>query len=69
MLAFVILFILDPFAANELQVTPLARLLLEGGIVLVVYVGGLITIKPLTPQDMDLLRSALRKFRSPSSER
>jgi hypothetical protein len=61
----VVLFALDSFAANALQVSPLSRILLEAGVFVVVYTGGLIALKPLTPQDLDLLRSALPpRFRS-----
>ena len=61
----VILFTFDSFAVNAIQVTPLGRILLEGGAFVVVYAGGLIALKPLIPQDIDLLRSALpSRFRS-----
>jgi O-antigen/teichoic acid export membrane protein len=61
----VILFTFDSFAANALQVSPLSRILLEAGVFVVVYAGGLIALKPLIRQDIDLLRSALPpRFRS-----
>jgi hypothetical protein len=64
-LAGAILFTFDSFAANALQVSPLCRILLEAGVFVVAYAGGLIALKPLIPQDIDLLRSALPpKFRS-----
>ena len=60
-----ILFAFDSFAVNALQATPLTRILLEGGLFIVVYAGGLIGLKPLTPQDIDLLRSAFpSRFRT-----
>ena len=60
-----ILFTFDSFAANALQVSPLSRILLEAGVFVIVYTGGMIALKPLTSRDIDLLRSALPpSFRS-----
>jgi O-antigen/teichoic acid export membrane protein len=55
----VVLLAFDTLAASTLQVTALIRLLIEGAIFLFVYTGALIILKPLHPQDMQILTTAL----------
>jgi len=55
----IVLFVFDSLAANAFRVTPLARILLDGGVLLLVYAGGVITLKPLIPRDIEILMVAL----------
>jgi O-antigen/teichoic acid export membrane protein len=55
----IVLLAFDNLIASNLPVTPLSRLVLDAVIFLPVYAGALVILKPLLPEDIDLLRVAL----------
>jgi len=55
----VVLFAFDSLIASLFSVRPLSRILPDGAVFLLIYAGGLIALKPLVRQDVDLLRAIL----------
>jgi O-antigen/teichoic acid export membrane protein len=53
-----VLFSSDSYLITRLAVSPLQRLLLDAGLFVVVYLAGLVVLKPLHPEDIDLLKAA-----------
>jgi len=48
----------DSSPLTRFTISPLLRLLLDAGLFVVVYFAGLVALKPLTPEDIDLLKAA-----------
>lgn len=55
----IVLFVFDASIARIFQVSPFIRLLLDGILFLILYVGGLATLKPLSVEDFELLKAVL----------
>jgi PST family polysaccharide transporter len=55
----VVLFILNSYLLSELAISSLSKLLLDAVVFVVVYLCGLVILKPLHPEDIDLLKGAI----------
>jgi O-antigen/teichoic acid export membrane protein len=55
----IVLFVFDASIARILHVSPFIRLLLDGTLFLILYLGGLATLKPLTVDDVELMKAVL----------
>jgi O-antigen/teichoic acid export membrane protein len=55
----ILLFVFDASIARISQISPFARLLLDGVLFLILYLGGLAALKPLTADDVELLKAVV----------
>jgi O-antigen/teichoic acid export membrane protein len=55
----VVLLASDSYLLTRLAVNPLQRLMLDAGLFVIVYVAGLVALKPLYPEDIALLKTAI----------
>ena len=54
----VVLFVFNAYLLSELAISSLSKLLLDAGVFVVVYICGLVILKPLHPEDVELLKAA-----------
>jgi hypothetical protein len=55
----VILFSFDSYLLSRLTISSLSKLLFDGGVFVIVYLGGLVVLKPLHSEDFELLKAAI----------
>jgi O-antigen/teichoic acid export membrane protein len=55
----VILFSFDSYLLSRLTISSLSKLLFDGGVFVMVYLGGLVVLKPLHSEDIELLKAAI----------
>lgn len=53
------LFVFSSYFLSKLAINPPGKLLLDAGVFAIVYIGGLVILKPLDQEDIDLLKSAI----------
>jgi len=54
-----VLFGFDSYLLSKLTISSLSKLLLDGGVFVIVYLGGLVVLKPVRSEDIELLKAAV----------
>jgi O-antigen/teichoic acid export membrane protein len=54
-----VLYVFSSYFLSKLAISSLSKLLLDAGVFAVVYLCGLVILKPLHPEDIDLLKAAI----------